>query len=73
MNAAREQRLRFIDLMLAAYGTLNRATLMDFFGISTAQASLDIQAYTARAPGNLVYDLSARAYRRTFNFARVWY
>jgi hypothetical protein len=66
------QRLRFIDFLLAQYGTLNRGALMDYFGISTPQASADIKAYLQFAPGNAVYDRAAKTYRRTEEFKRVW-
>lgn len=55
--------MHFIDVMLMNYGLLNRAALMDYFGISVPQASADIKAYLAAAPGNMAYDQSAKAYR----------
>lgn len=72
LNYALEQRLRLIDFLLAQYGTLNRSAVVDFFAISHPQASLDIQAYLSIAPLNASYDRSARTYRRTEHFARVW-
>jgi hypothetical protein len=71
-NFWQEYRLRFIDFLLHHYGTLNREQLEDYFGISTPQASKDINEYDARAPGNLVYDYSAKTYRRTEGFERVY-
>ncbi len=59
---SRERRLEFIDFRLRWDGRLNRAALIDFFGISTPQASLDIARYTELAPKNLEYDRSARVY-----------
>jgi hypothetical protein len=67
-----EQRLRFIDFLLAEYGTLNRSALMDYYGISQPQASADIAAYLEHAPGNARYDLKAKTYRRTAEFRRAW-
>ncbi len=67
-----EQRLRLIDFLLANYGTLNRSALEDYFGVSTPQASADIQEYLRMAPDNLVYDHSAKTYRRTDKFARKY-
>jgi len=55
-------RLHFIDVMLQHYGTLNRVALMDYFGISTPQASNDIKVYLGRCPGNMVYDKSLKTY-----------
>jgi len=71
-NGAQLQRLRFIDAILYHYGYLNRAVIMDFFGLSTPQVSLDIAAYIAAAPNNLIYNESARHYECTTEFARVF-
>lgn len=70
MNAKLLERLRFIDFVLDHFGTINRAHLMDYFGISTPQASGDLAQYENIAPGNMVYDSSARAYRKTDAFMR---
>lgn len=72
MQYAIEQRLRLIDFLLSQYGTVNRSAVMDFFGVSTPQASADIQAYLTRAPGNATYSPSQKAYVRTDAFQRVW-
>jgi hypothetical protein len=72
MNAAMQERLRFIDFLLDHYGTLQRAAVMDYFGVSTPQASLDIRAYIAQAPDNLHYDPALRVYRRGEHFKRVY-
>lgn len=66
------ERLRFIDFLLSQYGTMNRSAIMDYFGLSSPQASIDIQAYLEHAPGNMDYDQSAKCYRRTEAFKRVW-
>lgn len=68
MNYAVTQRLRLIDFLLQHYGTLNRAAIEDFFGISTQQASLDVKLYLELAPANAAYDRSARVYRRGDGF-----
>jgi hypothetical protein len=65
-------RMRFIDFLLNEYGTLNRSALVDYFGISTPQASNDIGLYQELAPGNVEYDTSAKTYRRTRSFVRIW-
>lgn len=67
-----EQRLRFIDFLVAQYGTLNRGALVDYFGISTVQASNDIREYIKLAPANISYDLTAKTYVRGLEFFRVW-
>jgi hypothetical protein len=65
-------RLHFIDFLMAQYGTINRDVISGYFGLSTQQASLDLNAYIAIAPDNLKYDTSAKTYRRTAAFMRVW-
>lgn len=65
-------RLRFIDFLLAKYGTLNRATICEYFELSMPQASLDIRTYLELAPDNADYDKSARTYRRTEKFKRAF-
>lgn len=72
MNHARQQRFRFIDFLLDHYGRLNRAALEDYFGISTQQVSLDINAYLDSAPTNAYYDMSEKAYIRGSEFKRVF-
>ena len=65
-------RLRFIDFLLDHYGMFNRSAIVDYFGLSVPQASMDIRAYIEGAPGNLEYDKSGKAYRATAGFTRVW-
>jgi hypothetical protein len=65
-------RFQFIEFLLAHYGTVNRSAIVDYFGLSMPQASRDIQNYLALAPGNAVYDASARTYVRGAAFVRVW-
>jgi transcriptional antiterminator len=72
MNAAQAARLRFIDFLLDHYGTVNRAALEDYFGLSTPQVSLDIAEYQKAAPDNVFYDKSGRTYRRAPGFIRTF-
>jgi hypothetical protein len=72
ISYAIEQRLRLIDFLLQHYGTLNRSAIMDYFGVSMPQAALDIREYLAIAPDNMFYDKSAKTYRRSDCFVRVW-
>lgn len=72
LKYAVEQRLRFIDFLLHQYGTLNRSAIMDYFGLSSPQATKDIQTYIALAPKNMVYDQNAKTYMRGSGFKRVW-
>lgn len=57
-----EQRLEFIEFRLFWEGTINRADIIQCFGVSTPQASKDLSLYQARAPGNMLYDASAKRY-----------
>lgn len=65
-------RLQFIECLLANYGHINRGTIMDFFAMSAPQATFDLRRYQELAPGNLYYDLRAKAYLRSAGFARLW-
>src|SRR6478672_9094499 len=57
-----ERRLEFIEFRLFWEGGVNRADLIDTFGISVPQASKDLSLYQEKAPGNVVYDKSAKRY-----------
>lgn len=70
MNAKLLERLRFIDFMLDHFGIVQRRHVMDYFGLSQPQASLDLAEYKAIAPANLEYDMTAKAYRKTASFIR---
>lgn len=64
-----ERRLEFIEFRLFWEGHVNRADLMDTFGISVNQASADLNRYICIAPHNMAYDNRARTYVRSANFA----
>lgn len=66
-----ERRLNFIELRLYWEGRINRADLVDFFGISVPQASQDLARYDELAPGNLSYDKNAKTYVAGPDFAPV--
>jgi len=73
LTYAVEQRLRFIDFLLAQYGQINRSALMDYFGISLPQATLDLKHYQNHAGcGQMRYDTAAKAYVRDAGFERCW-
>ncbi len=57
-----DRRLEFIEYRLRWAGRLNRSDITRFFGISVPQASLDLAAYSRRAPQNLDYDKRTRTY-----------
>ena len=63
-----ERRLEFIDFRLLWDGRINRGELVEFFGISIQQASLDIARYAELVPLNLEYDKSDKVYRVTTGF-----
>ena len=67
-----ERRLEFIEFRLFWEGHVNRGDLMAAFGISINQASTDLNRYLGMAPGNMVYDKSARAYVRGDRFAPLF-
>jgi hypothetical protein len=72
MTYAVQLRIRMIDFLFAQYGWMHREAIMDYFGVSIAQASLDIKTYMNIAPQNIVYNLNAKRYEATQNFTRVY-
>lgn len=66
-----ERRLEFIDFRLQWEGRVNRSDLVDFFGISIPQASLDFARYFRLAPHNARYDHGARSYVVSATFAPI--
>ena len=57
-----EQRLEFIEFRLFWEGAINRADIVDYFGVSVPQASKDLTLYQERAPGNMEYDKRSKCY-----------
>jgi hypothetical protein len=57
-----QQRLEFIEFRLFWEGRLNRSDLIEYFGISRPQASLDVARYIGLAPDNIIYDKTQKAY-----------
>jgi hypothetical protein len=57
-----EKRLEFIEFRLFWEGGINRADIMEQFGISVPQASKDLSLYEQQAPGNLAYDKKQKRY-----------
>jgi hypothetical protein len=64
-----KQRLMFIEARLYWAGRVNRADLIDQFGIQMAQASKDLTLYQTLVPANIVYDKSQKTYRASDRFA----
>lgn len=56
------RRLEFIEFRLFWEGSINRADLVEAFGVSVPQASKDLALYQERAPGNMEYDTRAKRY-----------
>ena len=73
MRRGIEERLEFIEFRLFWEGRINRSDLMDRFKISTPQASKDLSLYESEAPGNLIYDTSAKRYFAAPNFQTKFY
>lgn len=67
-----ERRLELIDFRLRWEGRVNRAELVDFFGISVQQASSDIASYMGLAPQNVYYDKQAKTYRAAESFSPLF-
>ena len=63
-----EKRLEFIEFRLFWEGGINRADIIEQFGVSVPQASKDLTLYEEKAPGNLLYDKSAKRYRAASDF-----
>ena len=57
-----EQRLEFIEFRLFWEGSINRADIVEYFGVSVPQASKDLTLYQERAPGNMEYDTRGKRY-----------
>jgi len=64
-----EQRLEFIEFRLFWEGGVNRADIIEMFGVSVPQASKDLSLYQEHAPGNVVYDKSAKRYIASEQFS----
>lgn len=63
-----ERRLEFIEFRLLWEGRVNRTDLVNYFSISTPQASLDFARYRELAPTNAVYDVLQRTYIASDSF-----
>ncbi|MFC3086703.1 WYL domain-containing protein [Tabrizicola soli] len=67
-----ERRLEFLEFRLFWEGGVNRADLIEMFGVSVPQASKDLTLYQEKAPGNAFYDKSARRYVAGAGFRPVF-
>lgn len=57
-----EERFAFVEFRLFWHGRINRADLIQKFGVSPTQASQDFKLYTELMPSNIVYDGVEKAY-----------
>lgn len=62
MKWAEYQRHQFISKTLASAGYINRSHIMDCFGISAPQASIDLQKWQKKNPKKIKYNTSAKRY-----------
>lgn len=62
------RRFELIEWRIYWQGRINRYDLEERFEISAAQASSDLRAYEAAAPGNIKYDATERAFLPTPHF-----
>ena len=67
-----ERRLEFIEFRLLWEGGVNRADIIEMFGVSVPQASKDLTLYQERAPRNAVYDKSAKRYVASPDFSPLF-
>jgi hypothetical protein len=67
-----EKRLEFIEFRLFWEGGINRADIMEQFGVSVPQASKDLSLYEEKAPGNLAYDKKQKRYFSAPGFKPVF-
>ncbi|MEN8411968.1 WYL domain-containing protein [Acinetobacter bereziniae] len=67
-NWSQDKRIEFIDFRLHWTGKINRSDLIEFFGISVPQASLDLARYIDWRPDNVFYDKKTKAYLRSEEF-----
>lgn len=59
------KRQEWISEMLRVYGFIQRGHLERMFGISTPQASHDLQCFLRENPASMTYDKSRKAYMAT--------
>lgn len=57
-----QTRLEWIEETLRVFGFINREHIERKFGVSTPQASADLQLFQSEYPGKMIYDASAKRY-----------
>lgn len=68
-----ERRLEFIEYRVFWEGAVNRADIMEKFGVSLPQASNDLTQYQALAPTNIRYSASEKRYVPTAEFKPIFH
>lgn len=62
MSWFQQHRMEWIAETLHVFGFINREHIERKFGLSTPQASIDLQEFQRLHPGAMSYDLSAKRY-----------
>ena len=62
MNWFAKARQEWIGDTVRVFGYINREHIVKKFGVSTPQASMDLQAFMVANPGRIVYDKSMKRY-----------
>lgn len=66
---AQKQRLQFIETVAYWEGMVGRPNVSNIFDVSENHITRDFALYRKSFPGNLDYDVTARAYRPSKNFS----
>ena len=72
MNWSVKKRLEFLETRLLWDKKISRKDLVDFFEISTPQATKDFKLYQEHAPSNFYYDKSKKQYIAAENIKPVF-
>ena len=59
-----QHRMEWISETLRVFGFINREHIEQKFGVSTPQASIDLQKFQRLHPGAVRYNTSAKRYER---------
>jgi hypothetical protein len=62
MNWYQNHRMEWISETLRVFGYINREHLMEKFGLSKPQASIDLNTFLRVFPGKMHYDLKQKKY-----------
>ena len=62
MNWFAKARQDWIEETVRVFGYINREHIEKKFGVSTPQASMDLNAFMRANPGRIVYDRSMKRY-----------